>query len=83
MDGADGWLNAWLCAPVCCLNPPPPPPLLPPPPFFPQAVLPLRGKILNIERKDDAGIYRSEELQNLILGLGLGLRVSEPERGKG
>ena len=69
-------------APLCAVNTPPPP-LLPPPPFFPQAVLPLRGKILNIERKDDAGIYRSEELQNLILGLGLGLRVSEPERGKG
>ncbi|PIN21500.1 DNA topoisomerase type II [Handroanthus impetiginosus] len=37
-----------------------------------QAVLPLRGKILNIERKDEAAMYKNEEIQNLILGLGLG-----------
>ncbi|CAI5960166.1 unnamed protein product [Closterium sp. NIES-64] len=42
-----------------------------------QAVLPLRGKILNVERKDDAAIYKNQELQNLILGLGLGLRGEE------
>ncbi|CAI5507104.1 unnamed protein product [Closterium sp. Naga37s-1] len=42
-----------------------------------QAVLPLRGKILNVERKDDAAIYKNLELQNLILGLGLGLRGEE------
>ncbi|CAI7892333.1 unnamed protein product, partial [Closterium sp. NIES-53] len=41
------------------------------------AVLPLRGKILNVERKDDAAIYKNQELQNLILGLGLGLRGEE------
>lgn len=40
-----------------------------------QAVLPLRGKILNIERKDDAAIYKNTELQNLILALGLGVKV--------
>lgn len=40
-----------------------------------QAVLPLRGKILNIERKDEAAMYKNEEIQNLILGLGLGVKV--------
>eukprot|EP00252_Welwitschia_mirabilis_P025953 TRINITY_DN8301_c0_g1_i1.p1 TRINITY_DN8301_c0_g1~~TRINITY_DN8301_c0_g1_i1.p1 ORF type:complete len:735 (-),score=165.35 TRINITY_DN8301_c0_g1_i1:389-2593(-) len=39
-----------------------------------QAVLPLRGKILNVERKDEAAIYKNEEIQNLILGLGLGVK---------
>ncbi|XP_034694441.1 DNA gyrase subunit B, chloroplastic/mitochondrial-like [Vitis riparia] len=39
-----------------------------------QAILPLRGKILNIERKDEAAMYKSEEIQNLILGLGLGVK---------
>ena len=38
-------------------------------------MLPLRGKILNIERKDDAAIYKNTELQNLILALGLGVKV--------
>ncbi|KAG5402773.1 hypothetical protein IGI04_008892 [Brassica rapa subsp. trilocularis] len=37
-----------------------------------QAILPLRGKILNIERKDEAAMYKNEEIQNLILALGLG-----------
>ena len=40
-----------------------------------QAILPLRGKILNIERKDEAALYKNEEIQNLILGLGLGVKV--------
>lgn len=39
-----------------------------------QAILPLRGKILNIERKDEASMYKNEEIQNLILGLGLGVK---------
>lgn len=39
-----------------------------------QAILPLRGKILNIERRDDAAMYKNEEIQNLILGLGLGVK---------
>lgn len=42
---------------------------------FLQAVLPLRGKILNIERRDEAAMYKNQELQNLILGLGLGVKV--------
>ncbi|XP_060668647.1 DNA gyrase subunit B, chloroplastic/mitochondrial isoform X2 [Ziziphus jujuba] len=39
-----------------------------------QAILPLRGKILNVERKDEAAMYKNEEIQNLILGLGLGVK---------
>lgn len=39
-----------------------------------QAILPLRGKILNIERKDEAALYKNEEIQNLILALGLGVK---------
>lgn len=42
-----------------------------------QAVLPLRGKILNIERKEEAVMYKNTEIQNLILGLGLGLKGEE------
>ena len=46
------------------------------PKIFPlQAILPLRGKILNVERRDDAAMYKNEEIQNLILGLGLGVKV--------
>jgi hypothetical protein len=41
-----------------------------------QAILPLRGKILNIERRDEAAMYKNEEIQNLILGLGLGVKVN-------
>lgn len=39
-----------------------------------QAILPLKGKILNIERKDEAAMYKNEEIQNLILALGLGVK---------
>lgn len=39
-----------------------------------QAVLPLRGKILNVERKDDAAMYKNNELSNLIVALGLGTK---------
>ncbi|KAL3637147.1 hypothetical protein CASFOL_019446 [Castilleja foliolosa] len=42
-----------------------------------QAVLPLRGKVLNIERKSQAAMYRNEEIQNLIVGLGLGVKGEE------
>lgn len=44
--------------------------------MFNQAILPLRGKILNIERKDEAAMYKNEEIQNLILALGLGVKVT-------
>lgn len=39
-----------------------------------QAILPLRGKILNVERKDDAKLYENAEISNLIIGLGLGMK---------
>ncbi|MCT0214602.1 DNA topoisomerase (ATP-hydrolyzing) subunit B [Synechococcus sp. CS-1324] len=42
-----------------------------------QAILPLRGKILNIEKTDDAKIYKNTEIQSLITGLGLGIKGEE------
>jgi len=39
-----------------------------------QAILPLRGKILNIEKSEDAKMYKNTEIQALINALGLGLR---------
>jgi len=42
-----------------------------------QAILPLRGKILNIEKTDDARIYKNNEVQSLITALGLGIKGEE------
>lgn len=42
-----------------------------------QAILPLRGKILNIERAAAERIYQNTELQSLISALGLTLKGSE------
>lgn len=42
-----------------------------------QAILPLRGKILNIERATTDKIYQNTELQALISALGLGVRGTE------
>jgi DNA gyrase subunit B len=42
-----------------------------------QAILPLRGKILNIEKTDDAKIYKNTEIQALITALGLGIKGEE------
>jgi len=39
-----------------------------------QAILPLRGKIINIEKTDDAKIYKNTEIQALITALGLGIK---------
>mmetsp|Transcript_7769 Transcript_7769/g.34537 ORF Transcript_7769/g.34537 Transcript_7769/m.34537 type:complete len:142 (+) Transcript_7769:1750-2175(+) len=39
-----------------------------------QAILPLRGKILNVERTDDSRLYANSEVQALIQALGLGFR---------
>lgn len=41
-----------------------------------QAILPLRGKILNIERAAAEKIYQNNELQGLISALGLGVKGS-------
>lgn len=45
-----------------------------------QAILPLRGKILNIERAATEKIYRNNELQGLISALGLGVKGSDFDR---
>ena len=44
-----------------------------------QAILPLRGKILNIERAAPERIYQNSELQGLISACGLGIKGSELE----
>ena len=40
-----------------------------------QAILPLQGKILNIEKTDDAKIYKNTEIRALITALSWGSRV--------
>jgi len=42
-----------------------------------QAILPLRGKILNVERKEEAAIYKNQQVADMIVALGLGLRHEE------
>jgi DNA gyrase subunit B len=42
-----------------------------------QAILPLRGKILNIEKTDDSKIYKNTEIQALITALGMGIKGEE------
>ena len=42
-----------------------------------QAILPLRGKILNIEKTDDTKIYKNTEIQSLITALGFGIKGEE------
>ncbi|MEN9203766.1 MAG: toprim domain-containing protein, partial [Thermostichus sp. DG02_1_bins_55] len=42
-----------------------------------QAILPLRGKILNIEKADPAKIYKNAEIQAMITALGLGVKGDE------
>jgi DNA gyrase subunit B len=44
-----------------------------------QAILPLRGKILNIERAPPERIYQNSELQGLISACGLGIKGAELE----
>jgi hypothetical protein len=44
-----------------------------------QAVLPLRGKILNVERRDDAALYKDNEISNLIVALGLGMKGEDAQ----
>ncbi|KAK3254266.1 hypothetical protein CYMTET_36513, partial [Cymbomonas tetramitiformis] len=47
-----------------------------------QAILPLRGKILNVERKDDSQIYKNSEISDMIVALGLGLLREEFDPSK-
>ncbi len=42
-----------------------------------QAILPLRGKVLNIEKAEDSKMYKNAEIQALITGLGMGIRGEE------
>jgi DNA gyrase subunit B len=43
-----------------------------------QAILPLRGKILNVEKSHPSRIYENEEIKNIILALGItGLGADE------
>jgi DNA gyrase subunit B len=42
-----------------------------------QAILPLRGKVLNIEKAEESKIYKNNEIQALITGLGLGIKGEE------
>jgi DNA gyrase subunit B len=42
-----------------------------------QAILPLRGKILNIEKSDASKIYKNAEIQAMITALGLGIKGDE------
>jgi len=42
-----------------------------------QAILPLRGKVLNVERVATEKIYKNTELQGLISALGLGVKGAE------
>ncbi len=45
-----------------------------------QAILPLRGKILNVEKAMDHKIYDNEEIRNIFTGLGISKGTAEDER---
>lgn len=47
-----------------------------------QAILPLRGKILNVEKSTDSALYKNEEISNLITALGLGKKGETLDRSK-
>jgi DNA gyrase subunit B len=46
-----------------------------------QAILPLRGKILNVERVQPSRIYENAEVQAMIQGIGLSVKDNEEENG--
>ena len=39
-----------------------------------QAILPLRGKIMNVEKTNDESAYNSEVIQNMIIAIGTGVK---------
>ena len=39
-----------------------------------QAILPLRGKIMNVEKSNDESAYNSEVIQNMIIAIGTGVK---------
>jgi len=47
--------------------------------FF-QAILPLRGKILNVEKAMEHRIYENEEIKNMFTALGVSIEEKEGER---
>lgn len=46
-----------------------------------QAILPLRGKILNVEKAQEHKIYDNEEIKNMITALGVSFGTVEDEKG--
>ena len=48
-----------------------------------QAILPLRGKILNVERVQPSRIYENTEVQAMIQGLGLSVKESDEDKENG
>jgi DNA gyrase subunit B len=46
-----------------------------------QAILPLRGKILNVEKAQEHRIYENEEIKNMITALGVSFGTPEDEKG--
>jgi DNA gyrase subunit B len=48
-----------------------------------QAILPLRGKILNVERVQPSRIYENAEVQAMIQGLGLSVKEKQDEEENG
>jgi len=45
-----------------------------------QAILPLRGKILNVEKAQEYRIYENEEIKNMITALGVSFGKDGDER---
>lgn len=45
-----------------------------------QAILPLRGKILNVEKAQEYRIYENDEIKNMITGLGVSFGTEEDDK---